>query len=130
LAVSAYLFDRQSDVAIKGLNLVKQGMTRDEVLAVLGAPRKQQATIMGSWFYGMPDDIAKRIGPGNPFEMLEYEESIPRKSVGARVWLCPDPDDWQEMRVLDVSTSCVCRSLWFRTVHAITDRFPSLGLDD
>ena len=125
---AAYCLDKFSDVDIKGRPLVKSGMTRNEVVGILGAPRRQQVTNMTPTFYGVPDEIRAKIGVGNPFEMLQYEESIPRKSVSLSVFLCPDPNESGEMKVIDTASTCVCQSLWYRFLHRLPLR--QMGLDD
>jgi hypothetical protein len=120
-----------ADVQIRGLSLVRPGMTRNDALVLLGAPSRQKSTFMTDGIYGVPDHMENRIGFGNPFEMLSYEQAIPSKTVYATVWLCPDPSaSGGEMRVVDVTTQVVKRSPRFVLLRWVAERFPGLGLDE
>jgi hypothetical protein len=128
LLLLAIAFGSFGDVRISGLTSVKQGMTRNEVTALLGIPRRQNSTLMKIGIYGVPSRMFDKVGFGNPFEMWEYEKAIPRKTAYATVWFCPDSN--QEMRVIDVTTQTVRRSLKFRVLNWIGEKFPWTGVND
>jgi hypothetical protein len=83
---------------------------------------------MKGGIYGVPSSMVDKVGLGNRFEMWEYEEAIPRKTAYAKVWFCPDSR--QEMRVIDVTTQTVRRSLKFRLLNWVGEKFPWTRLND
>jgi hypothetical protein len=126
--ILAALARSQPKVEIQGLALVKPGMTRSEVLALLGPPIRQKSTTMAVGIYGVPDQMETKIGLGKAFEMWEYEKSTAPKSVTATIWFCPETNDSAaEVRVIEVTTQTVLRTLGQRLVDLIAD---TLGLND
>lgn len=104
---------------VKGLPLVKVGMTSEEVLSLLGPARKTTATTMKDGIYGVPNRLERKIGYGNSFELWEYEATCPSNSQRAKIWLVPGATDAPEkIQVLDVTVVRHRWSLWFRFCHS------------
>ena len=118
------------EVRIEGIAQVKKGMTRSEVLALTGPPRKYISGVMKDGVYGVPDEIETKIGMGNAFEMWEYEKETAPKTAYATIWLQPSTGDAQgEARVVAVKTMGVSRSLHYRFLHFVARCFLNSGLD-